>query len=943
MSQSAVFQDAQRIGLDPNNAQWISLTYEKDWQEKVTLKHLIYDAHRNVIELEPLLPEYWQNNNAWFASEPVADSKGNVYRVDSKKHQLLIQKIGTDVFQPVENISGPGHYTGCLNTPISVTVDRRDWLYVADSANHRVQVIRPEDGTVVATLGEVDDWGRPLAGDKNGAMVEPVHVAVDEKKCRIYVVDRAAIKIHIFDHRFHYLSSFTPVTWEPHTLTPRAEGIQPEIVAVAVLADSSLAVLDLTRPRLQHMTASGEPLHDIAFHALNNPFQGGRPLPIQFVVSGELYSKAIDSRSYHCHWHKLAVQAEFPQGTQAHIQSFASDEPVVDGRRIWAPINPVAIPAEFEPNTESITYTRLVQSDTQRWLRQQQGPFERVMPKLSIQNTGPDQIDEFYLPGQQARKLRINDQIEFDNGLGDKETHTVSDIAPVTADFALYGVQRLYTAGARVYIKRRTNKTTSRQDDFYGQPRLLLELTPGQTLDLHSNKKQGHIHSKEISHSIAAFFQPGDEYIIRQGNDVSRIIIEGLDEGLRKITLSAATQGDYSTSYLTCVFSSGRLFAGNLSSFDHQTLLNEPVIVESLDPLPGSNAQLTFVDIEPNSDIGQIWLKDSAIQGSVDFANWRQFYSAPAEATDRGQYIWLRLKVFGTVSRQRHQFSLNTPSIHALRVQTPRFSYLRMLPALFSRRENRLDPTGSLFIERFLALFENKLTDIEAAYESVSRLLNPETTNEEWLQFLSTWLGLVFDPSWPLARRRQLILEAAELFQKRGTGPSLQRYIEIYTGRQPQIMEGFQYRPSQALVVGQTGRLGCSRLDSVSCDDAPYAHKFTIYVYLDDDCERQKLEPVIRHIIELMKPAHTQYHLCVIYAYSRVGLQSRVGIDIQLGNTPSNSLVLGQGPVVVPYQYQPELKPVLGREIIGNSNYQYVKKLTSSFTGQPGRTPQIFL
>lgn len=181
MSQSAVFQDAQRIGLDPNNAQWISLTYEKDWQEKVTLKHLIYDAHRNVIELEPLLPEYWQNNNAWFASEPVADSKGNVYRVDSKKHQLLIQKIGTDVFQPVENISGPGHYTGCLNTPISVTVDRRDWLYVADSANHRVQVIRPEDGTVVATLGEVDDWGRPLAGDKNGAMVEPVHVAVDEK------------------------------------------------------------------------------------------------------------------------------------------------------------------------------------------------------------------------------------------------------------------------------------------------------------------------------------------------------------------------------------------------------------------------------------------------------------------------------------------------------------------------------------------------------------------------------------------------------------------------------------------------------------------------------------------------------------------------------------------------------------------------------------------
>ena len=66
---------------------------------------------------------------------------------------------------------------------------------------------------------------------------------------------------------------------------------------------------------------------------------------------------------------------------------------------------------------------------------------------------------------------------------------------------------------------------------------------------------------------------------------------------------------------------------------------------------------------------------------------------------------------------------------------------------------------GNMFLERLLALFERELTDVEAAYESVSRLLNPEAADDDWLRFLSSWLALVFDPSWPIERRRQLVLD----------------------------------------------------------------------------------------------------------------------------------------------------------------------------------------
>ena len=62
------------------------------------------------------------------------------------------------------------------------------------------------------------------------------------------------------------------------------------------------------------------------------------------------------------------------------------------------------------------------------------------------------------------------------------------------------------------------------------------------------------------------------------------------------------------------------------------------------------------------------------------------------------------------------------------------------------------------------------------------------------IDWLACLVDLVFDPSWPLERRRALVAEAMALYRTRGTVRGLERYIEIYTGMRPVILEGFLTR-----------------------------------------------------------------------------------------------------------------------------------------------------
>jgi phage tail-like protein len=126
-----------------------------------------------------------------------------------------------------------------------------------------------------------------------------------------------------------------------------------------------------------------------------------------------------------------------------------------------------------------------------------------------------------------------------------------------------------------------------------------------------------------------------------------------------------------------------------------------------------------------------------------------------------GRWLQVRLTIAGD-GRQ-------TPSLTALRVWYPRFSYAReYLPPVF-----RADPTSADLLDRLLALFEGEFTRWEDRIAAAQWLFDARTAPAATLEWLAGWLGVAFDPATDEPRRRLLIRHAMTGHARRGTPPGL--------------------------------------------------------------------------------------------------------------------------------------------------------------------------
>jgi len=280
-------------------------------------------------------------------------------------------------------------------------------------------------------------------------------------------------------------------------------------------------------------------------------------------------------------------------------------------------------------------------------------------------------------------------------------------------------------------------------------------------------------------------------------------------------------------------------------------------------------------------------------QAPRDTAGWPVAFHADTPdqlvQSPPGRFLWVRV----TLSSD----GTATPSLRALRVYHPRISYLALLPPVFQR-----DPDAAQFLQHFLALFEHVFTGVEDRYQEFSRELNLDAAPREVLAWLAALVDLAFDPSWPIERRRALLAEAIRLYAIRGTPRGIERYVEIYTGMRPLVMESFLERPRRPAFLGRPGSLvGCG-LPLVGCapDATPeatlyadHAHRFRVYVYLDDPCREPVLRAVVDRIVEVNKPAHTEHELCLVYPGAQVGMTTSVGIGWVVGAAEAPSVRLG--------------------------------------------------
>jgi len=259
--------------------------------------------------------------------------------------------------------------------------------------------------------------------------------------------------------------------------------------------------------------------------------------------------------------------------------------------------------------------------------------------------------------------------------------------------------------------------------------------------------------------------------------------------------------------------------------------------------------------------------------------------------------------------------------LHQLRAETPGEDYRDYLPEIYRRNDE-----PALFLFRLLSLLRTELGAIGEHIDALPQLLSPDFAPSSALPWLADWLGLQLPRTATDPERRVLIARAVALFRKRGTPSGIRDFVEIYTGVRPSLVEAFEERglwvldvscllgfdtglpasdplgmivpdPENPLesvagccattigsaVVGQSGPLDLSEIGEPLFLDT--AHRFSVFMpaYRADDTA---LRTEVRRIIDAEKPAHTDYHLCLVEPDLRVGFQAQVGVDTIVGGPP---------------------------------------------------------
>lgn len=153
------------------------------------------------------------------------DDEGRVYVADYANHRI-------QVFDPAGRLlagwGGEGGGPGQLRLPAGIAVDGPGRVYVSDLGNHRVQVF---DRTGAFLTG----WG--WRGIVAGRFVHPSAVAVDERG-HVYVADAWERRIQQFDGEGRFVAQ-----WR---LEPGTEGAVAPVTGLAVDRHGHLYVADAT-------------------------------------------------------------------------------------------------------------------------------------------------------------------------------------------------------------------------------------------------------------------------------------------------------------------------------------------------------------------------------------------------------------------------------------------------------------------------------------------------------------------------------------------------------------------------------------------------------------------------------------------------------------------------------------------------------------------------
>ncbi len=336
---------------------------------------------------------------------------------------------------------------------------------------------------------------------------------------------------------------------------------------------------------------------------------------------------------------------------------------------------------------------------------------------------------------------------------------------------------------------------------------------------------------------------------------------------------------------------------------------------------------------------------------ALPLSSWTNIPLASAAAREAlilsppGRYLWLRATFSGTQQA--------TPRLHQVRIEYPRISLRRYLPAAFGP-----DPLSADFTDRLLAIFDRGFRSVESRIDNQADLFDPRsapatspvTSAPDMLSWLAGWVGVTFDRTWPVARRRRYLMEAVKLYPCRGTLPGLRRALLLFLGLDslkaprrtaacapncaprppawrppPLILEHWKIRRWLFLGAGRLGdaavlwgdaimgrsqlgnaaQLGATRLDTTrEAVLDPFnkdAYAFTVFVP-GGLARTASLQAAVKRMLDGEAPAWSAAKLRFVLPRMRIGIQACIGFDSVVGCWPEGVLLdqarLGHGTVL---------------------------------------------
>ncbi|PZT75896.1 MULTISPECIES: phage tail protein [unclassified Streptomyces] len=115
------------------------------------------------------------------------------------------------------------------------------------------------------------------------------------------------------------------------------------------------------------------------------------------------------------------------------------------------------------------------------------------------------------------------------------------------------------------------------------------------------------------------------------------------------------------------------------------------------------------------------------------------------------------------------------------------------------------------FAQRFTAGLDTVLAPVLSTLDNLPAYFDPELTPEDFLPWLSSWVGAGIDPAWPVEQRRAAVARAVELHRRRGTRQGLADLLRLCFGGEAEIVDGggvtWSPEPDSPLPPAPTGEL----------------------------------------------------------------------------------------------------------------------------------------